>query len=75
MILYHLSYGSMSKLKELKQADALNYLTVEEAANALGIKTTAIRNYLYDGKFTTYKFKTLTLIHKEEVEGWRDRQK
>lgn len=65
----------MNKVKELKQANAANYFTVDEAANELGIKPTAIRNYLCDGKLTTYKFKTLTLLHQEEVESWKERQK
>lgn len=66
---------SMKKEKELKQANVADYFTVEEAAKELGIKPTAIRNYLYDGKLTTYKFKTLTLIKSEEVESWKERQK
>ncbi len=41
----------------------------------LGIKPTAIRNYLTWGDLTTYKFKTLTLVSKEEVEAWKQRQK
>ena len=65
----------MSKPKELKQVNATDYLTVEEAANELGVKTTAIRNYLCDEKLTTYKFKTLTLVSKQEVESWKERQK
>jgi len=66
---------SMRKEKELKQANVADYFTVEEAAEELGIKPTAIRNYLYDGKLTTYKFKTLTLIDSKEVESWKERQK
>jgi excisionase family DNA binding protein len=66
---------SMKKEKELKQANTTDYFTVEEAAEELGIKPTVIRNYLYDGKLTTYKFKTLTLIKSEEVETWKERQK
>jgi len=62
-------------VKELKQANVADYFTVEEAANELGIKPTAIRNYLCDGKLTTYKFKTLTLVHQQEVESWKERQK
>jgi excisionase family DNA binding protein len=61
--------------KQLKQVSDSEYFTVEEAANALGIKPTAIRNYLCDEKLTTYKFKTLTLVKREEVEAWKDRQK
>ena len=65
----------MNKVKELKQANVADYFTVEEAANALGIKPTAIRNYLTWGKMTTCKFKTLTLVDKKEVESWKERQK
>ena len=65
----------MNKVKELKQANVADYFTVDEAANALGIKPTAIRNYLTWGKMTTYKFKTLTMVSKEEVESWKERQK
>jgi excisionase family DNA binding protein len=65
----------MNKTKELKQANVADYFTVDEAAKELGIKPTAIRNYLTWGKLTTYKFKTLTLLDKAEVEEWKERQK
>ena len=65
----------MIKTKVIQSADASHYFTVDEAANLLGIKPTAIRNYLSWGKMIAYKFKTLTLISKEEIERWRDRQK
>ena len=65
----------MNKAKQLKQVNAADFLTVEEAAKELGIKPTAIRNYLCDEKLATYKFKTLTLVQKEEVEQWKKRQK
>jgi len=65
----------MKKEKQLKQVNGSEYLTVEEAASALGIKTTAIRNYLYLGKFTTVKFKGLTLLDAKEVSGWKGRQR
>ena len=66
----------MNKVKPLKQINSVDdFLTVDEAATELGIKPTAIRNYLYWGKMTTYKFKTLTLVQKEEVEEWKKRQK
>jgi excisionase family DNA binding protein len=71
---YHLYYGRMTKPKELKEATVSGFFTVEEAAAELGVKQTAIRNYLCDGKMTTYKFKTLTLIRRDEVEGWKHRQ-
>jgi len=65
----------MAKVHSIKQADDAKYLTIDEAASELNIKPTAIRNYLHAGKFTTYKFKTLTLLKADEVEAWKDRQK
>jgi excisionase family DNA binding protein len=65
----------MAEIKTLKKADDESYLTIEQAANELGLKPTVIRNYLYEGKMTTYKFKTLTLLKKDEVEAWKNRQK
>ncbi len=65
----------MKKAQHLKQVNDSDFLTVDEAAKELGIKPTAIRNYLSWQWLTTYKFKTLTLIHREEVEAWRARQK
>lgn len=62
-------------MEHIKLAKDSDYFTVDEAALELGIKPTAIRNYLCDGKFTTYKFKTLTLVHKVDVEAWKARQK
>ncbi len=61
--------------KILKTANVKDYLSVEEASIALGIKTTAIRNYLCLGKFTTYKFKNLTLLDLKEVNNWKKRIK
>jgi excisionase family DNA binding protein len=65
----------MSKPRELKTVNADEYLTSEEAADTLGIKPTAIRNYLHLGKFTTYKFKSLTLLDANEVQRWKSRQR
>jgi len=65
----------MSKVKHLNTVDDDNYFTTEEAAEALGIKAAAVRNYLYSRKLTTYKFKTLTLLSRYEIEGWRKRQR
>ena len=65
----------MSKMKQIKQANEADFFTVDEAAQELGIKPTAIRNYLYWEDLTTYKFKTLTLIHREEIEAWKKKQK
>jgi excisionase family DNA binding protein len=61
--------------KTLKHVNDSEFFTVEEAAQELGIKPTAIRNYLCDGKLTTYKFKTMTLLDKKEIENWKQRQK
>ena len=65
----------VSNAKQLKNVNDSEYLTVDEAAKELGIKPTAIRNYLTWDKLTTYKFKTLTLLHRKEVEAWKERQK
>jgi len=65
----------MSNPKYLKNARDLDYFTTEEAAGTLGIKSAAVRNYLYSGKLTTYKFKTLTLLSRDEIEAWRKRQR
>ncbi len=65
----------MNKVKQLKQVNGSDFLTTEEAARVLGIKSSAIRNYLYMGKLTTYKFKSLTLIDTKEVERWNGRRK
>ena len=64
----------MSKQRQLKTVNDGDYLTVDEASQELGIKDTAIRNYLYAGKLTTYKFKNLTLLSRNEVEGWKARR-
>lgn len=61
----------MSKVIELKTVDADKYCSVEEAEKFLGVKASAIRNYLYLNKLTTYKFKGLTLISKRELENWK----
>ncbi len=65
----------MNKLKHLKTVNGSKYLSVSEASNTLGIKESAIRNYLYAGKLTTYKFKELTLLSKLEINNWRGKQR
>ena len=65
----------MRKVHLLKSAHTYSYLTIEEAAQILGIKSTVIRNYLYDGKLTTQKFKTLTLLDANEVKAWKKKPK
>jgi predicted transcriptional regulator len=65
----------MSKAQFLNKANGRDFLTAEEAARELGIKPTAIRNYLYADKFRTFKFKSLTLLSRAEVEAWKGRQR
>jgi excisionase family DNA binding protein len=57
--------------KELKIHDLDGFVTVEEAAELLGLKESAIRNYLSLGKLMTYKLKTLTLLKLEDVKRWK----
>lgn len=59
----------------MKQVNADSYMTVEEASRELGIKSTVLRNYLYQGKLTTYKFKTLTLLRAKEVRDYQERNR
>lgn len=61
----------MSKVEHITEAVAAQYLTVDEAAQELGVKAPVVRNYLSQNKLTTYKFKTLTLLSKREVEHWK----
>lgn len=65
----------MNKARNIKQVNADNYMTVEEASRELGIKSPVLRNYLYQGKLTTYKFKTLTLLSAKEVRNWQGNRK
>jgi excisionase family DNA binding protein len=65
----------MTKIRNLNKAKAADFLTTEEAARELGIKPTAIRNYLYERKLTTFKFKNATLLSRREVQGWKKRQR
>ncbi len=65
----------MARIRKLTKAQDDRYLTIDEAAESLGIKPTVVRNYLYEGKMTTYKFKTLTLVSASEVREWEGRKK
>ncbi len=60
-------------IQHLHTVEADKYLTVEEASAELNVKPTVLRNYLYQGKFTTFKFKTLTLLRKRDIEEWKRR--
>ena len=62
-------------IKQITELNGKDYLTVEEASQELGVKENAIRNYLYAEKMTTYKFKSLTLVSRKEVDDWKKRQK
>lgn len=64
---------SQSTIVVLKQASIDQFLTVEEAANEMNVKPQTVRNGLTTGIFTTYKFKTLTLLSTSEVKEYRKR--
>lgn len=63
----------MKKVVKLESADASKFLTIEEASRILSVRSGVLRNYLSMGKFTRYKFKTLTLLDAEEVKTWKHR--
>jgi len=65
----------MKTLTIIRTPNDTMYLTVKEAADELGINTQTIRDYLVKGIIKTYKFKTLTLIGKQEIEEWKKRRK
>ena len=65
----------MKKVRQLTIVNGRNYLSTEEVAKRFGLNQITVRMYLSNGKLTTYKFKTLTLIKVDEVERWRSRQK
>jgi excisionase family DNA binding protein len=58
-------------IKTLNVASTEDFFSTEEAADYLGVKPAVVRNYLWEGRFTTYKFKTLTLLSKEELGKYR----
>ncbi len=57
--------------KGLKYASGNDFLNTTKAAAELGIKESAVRNYLPTGKFTIFKFKNLTLLDINEVREWK----
>ena len=65
------------KIKELKVATPTTVFTVKEAAGALGIEPTVMRNYLSQGLFTSWRFKDhVTFVSPDEVKRWKEeRQK
>jgi Mn-dependent DtxR family transcriptional regulator len=74
-MVYNVASGSMGKVVYLKSADAKGFLTVEEAAEELDIKPQVVRNYLSQGRFITYKFKTLSLLASGDVRAYRGRMR
>lgn len=60
-----------AKIKRINMASTDDFLTAEEAGDFLQIQPAVIRNYLAEGKLTTYKFKSLTLIKVEELVEWK----
>ena len=74
--MYNILYiVSMKKKTVIHEAKDTLYFTVTEAAKELGINVQTIRDYLAKGVLKTYKFKSLTLLEKEEIENWKERQK
>lgn len=63
------------KTIELKNVSATEFMSIPEAALELGIKESAVRNYLSMDRFTTYKFKTLTLLKIDEIRTWKYKRK
>jgi excisionase family DNA binding protein len=58
-------------MKKIHTVTDTEFLTAKEAAKELGIESQSMRDHLSKGTFTTYKFKTLTLIKTEDVERWK----
>ena len=61
----------MRRVKDIETVNAQEYLSIDEAATVLGLRRESIRQYLYQGKLTTYKFKGNTYLKKDEVEANR----
>ncbi len=60
----------LNNLSIVTVANENDYLNIDEASRFLGISNGSLRNYLSWGWLTTYKFKTLTLLKREELEDW-----
>jgi len=61
-----------AKIRRINRPSTDDFLTAEEAAKYLDVKSTVIRNYLAEGKLTTFKFKTYTLLDIKELKDWKD---
>ncbi len=69
MIEYHVAMTA--KIKRINVASTDDFFTAEEAGDFLEIRPAVVRNYLAEGKLTTYKFKSLTLVKIEELMEWK----
>ena len=70
MMVNHVIVGIM--VKRLTTATTDEFLTTQEAAEYLNVKSEVMRNYLWERKFTKYKFKSLTLLSIEELADWKE---
>ena len=61
--------------KKLSEVNDREYLSIPEAAKEMGLTLQALRNYMSQGKFTTYSFKSLRLLKREDVEAWKARKR
>ena len=59
------------KVREIKVATTSDTMTVGQAAEELGIQPSVMRNYLYEGLFTTVKFQGFTFVDPKEVKVWQ----
>ena len=64
----------MRTMKQIDALDTASFLSIPEAARELGITTQTIRNMLYYGTWITYKFKSLTVISRDDVMAWKKKQ-
>lgn len=61
------------KIVAIQVATPTTVFTVNEAANALNIQPTVMRNYLSQGLFTSLRFKDhITFVDPKEVKNWKD---
>ena len=65
---------TMKKVVRLNQASTEDFVPVEDAADFLRLKQAVIRNYLHDGRLTTYKFHSHTLLSTDELKEYKKNQ-
>jgi len=63
----------MPTIKTLKSVDNGRYISVMEAAHQLGVQSATVRTYLWLGRLTTFKFKTMTLLDVGEVKQYKEK--